>query len=419
MAPFAIQAALNIILLQVEASLQLWLSALSEALRRFIEAQLQNLGLECPLGATPLRLSAVSGSAESVANSRLTLFAELRHDPVTAAPAFATQVPTAEQLARELETCHAAMRSDLLTLVPVPPFGPTAPPIGVYGGVSFSQNALNQYAHVQWRQRAFQWETADPAEIQHLLRLVPANPFSRAVHRIHAWLAAPPRVELAEGAFGNLDHPLIVFFDDLRVCFQGIGPADGDFPGSTPMLELSANAKSKAAVILAGLTPGLVFDRGSIDADDPRAWSVADPNQLSLQVSAAWLNLVRAVATRLLTPWDAAAAITLPAMPPSWRRPIPATRPQQFFAVPGLGAFTPQDGYFEVLGQRRALHMIPAVRSLFIELVDGSVAPTLNILVGNTPTPGVPFTPVSITTMTCAQGAGLRVVIDQNFVIPP
>jgi hypothetical protein len=34
-----------------------------------------------------------------------------------------------------------------------------------------------------------------------------------------AWLAVPPRVELAEGGYANLDHPLITFFVDLHICF--------------------------------------------------------------------------------------------------------------------------------------------------------------------------------------------------------
>jgi hypothetical protein len=417
-APIAIVATLNIILAAVEQQLQAWLVALVAAVRALIETQLRNLGLECPLGATPLGLSAASGSAASTASSRLTLLAELRHDPATASHPYATQVPTAEQLARELETCHAVMRGDLLTPVPVPPFPPTPPPIGVYGGVTFSQNALNQYVDVHWRRRAFQWETSNPAEIQRFLRLVPANVFTRAVHRMHAWLAAPPRVELAEGGFVNLEPPLVVSFDDLRICFQGIGPADGDIPGTSSMLELSANARSRAAVVFDGLTPGLVFDLGSIEAADPRVWSVADPNNPSLAVSNVWLNFVLAVTSQLLRPWDAA-GIVAPVAPPAWRQPIPATRPQRFFGVGGAGILGPQDGYFEVLGRRRALYMIPAVRSLFLELVDGSVAPTLNILVGNTPVPGMTFTPVTITSMTCAQGAGLRLPIGAGLVIPP
>jgi hypothetical protein len=285
--------------------------------------------------------------------------------------------------------------------------------------VTFSQNALNQYVDVHWRRRAFQWETSNPSDIQRLLGVAPPNLFTRAVHRIHAWLAAPPRVELAEGGFANREHPLIVFFDDLRICFQGIGPADGDVPGNTSMLELSADAKAKAAVTFSGFTPGLVFDLTSIEAGDTRVWSVADPNNPSLQVSNAWLTFVLGVTARLLRPWDAAPAIAAPAAPPAWRQPIPATRPQRFFSVGGAGILGAQDGYFEVLGRRRALYMIPAVRSLFLELVDGFGAPTLNIALGNTPVAGMPFTPVTMTSMTCAQGSSLRATIGAGLVIPP
>jgi hypothetical protein len=398
-APFPIQWMINSVLIYLGVSFNAWLFALTEALRIAIYEQLRKLGGECPLAAEALKLRADSGGARSVSNSTLTLFAELKNDPDTAAASFMTQVPTATQLASDLRDCHAAMRSDLQT-----------PAVAVYGGVCLSQNALNHYAHARWRQRAYQWETSDPVAIQKLLNLAPVLRFGRAVHRMQAWLAAPPRVELAEGAFANRDHPLVVFFDDIRVCFQGIGPADGDFPGNTPMLELSVNAKAKAASIFEGIAPDLLYDLPSIEIDDSRVWDIADPNRLSLPVPTNINNFVRAIAAHLLESRDANGRILVPAAPLPWRNPIPSTRQQEFFRLAGFGALQPQDGYFEVLGRRRALFMLPAIRSLFLEFVNAPTSATLSILVG---------APVSLLSMTCPQAAGIRLTINTDWILPP
>jgi hypothetical protein len=423
-APAVIQGATNAILLAVQADLQtFWMAALTTALKLLLTDWLRNLGLECPLGATPLGLTAASGSAESFANSRLTLFAEMVHDPATPSHPFAVQVPTGETLARQLELCHGAMRSDLLAPVPPSPGKPPSPPpIGVYGGIALSQNAINQYADVQWRSGAFQWDTADGTDIAKLLALSPkvATLFPRSVHRIHAWLSASPRIELAEGGFANLDLPLVAYLDDLRICFQAIGPSDHDVPGNTPMLELSANASASAAVVLDGLTPRILFDRTTVAIDDERVWAIADPNLPMLQVVPSdWRALVLYVATSLLIGWDATNRPVVPAAPPPWHRPLPATAQQQLFAIGGKGGLAPQDGYFEQLASRRALYLLPAIRSQLLELVDGSGAPTLTSSVRPAMAGAPPPVPVTITNLTCAEGASLRIVFDSDAVIPP
>lgn len=410
-APFQIQWMINSVLSYLGVGFNAWLLALTEGIRVAISDQLRAMGIECPLAAQPLNLRADSGGARSVSNSTLTLFAELENDPDTAAAPFMTQVPTATQLASDLRNCHAAMRSDLQTPAPVvPPAMPVTPAVAAYGGICLSQNALNHYAHARWRQRAYQWETSNPAEILRLMNLAPPLTFARSVHRMHAWLAAPPRVEIAEGAFANRDHPLVVFFDDIRICFQGIGPADGDIPGNTPMLELSVNAKAKAAPIFEGVAPDLAYDLPSIEIDDARVWDIADPNRPALPVPTNIDNFVLAIATLLLRSRDANGRIIVTANPLPWRNPIPSTRPQEFFRLAAFGALQPQDGYFEVLGRRRTLFMLPAIRSLFLELVNAPTSATLSTLVG---------APVSLLGMTCPQAAGIRLRINPDWIIPP
>ena len=51
-----------------------------------------------------------------------------------------------------------------------------------------------------------------------------------------------PRVEIAEAALAAQDLPLAAFFDDLRICFQGLPPRNSDRLDSA-LFELSVNVK--------------------------------------------------------------------------------------------------------------------------------------------------------------------------------
>jgi hypothetical protein len=403
--PNVIQMFAETILASTGNALDLWADELASLVAKAIEDGLRGLGLECPLGADQLGLSAASGTAESATGSRLTLYAEMRQDPDTAGHAFATQVPTGDQVARVLEACHSAMRSDL-----TPPPPPSSP-IGVYGGLGLSQNALNHYAAAWWRRGYYQWETADQVVIAKLVAAVPPPAFAQVVSSIHAWSASCPRVEVAQASLEGLGPPLVVFFDDLRICFEGLGQSS-DSP-HMPLLELSASISVPATVTLGGqLVPDFAFYRGSIQVGDQRVWEAVDPNSVKGTTGPGWAPLVETVAYELLVGHDAATAVqALGAPAPAWRRPLPSGQPQRLFQWAGVGVLPPQDGYLELLGRRRVLYLLPAIRSELIEFVDGSGAPMLNTLLGTT------ASPVSITTMTCPQGASLRVNL--GFVIPP
>ena len=404
-APNAIQMFADTILASTGNALGGWADELASLVAKAIEGGLRGLGLECPLGADQLGLSAASGTAESATSSQLTLYAEVRQDPDTAGHAFATQVPTGDQVARVLEACHSAMRSDL-----TPPPPPSSP-IGVYGGLGLSQNALNHYAAARWRRGDYQWETADQVVIAKLVATVPPAAFAQVISSIHAWSASCPRVEVAQASLESLGPPLVVFFDDLRICFEGLGQSS-DSP-HLPLLELSASISVPATVTLGGqLVPDFAFYLGSIQPGDQRVWEAVDPNRVKGTTGPGWAPLVETVAYELLAGHDAATAVqALGAPAPAWRRPLPSGQPQRLFQWAGAGPLPPQDGYLELLGRRRVLYLLPAIRSELIEFVDGSRAPMLNTLLGTT------ASPVSITTMTCPQGASLRV--NFGFVIPP
>jgi hypothetical protein len=109
-----------------------------------------------------------------------------------------------------------------------------------------------------------------------------------------------------------------------------------------------------------------------------------------------------------------AAQLTDPPPPIAWTPPIPQGQPHELIHVEAAPPLTPQSVYLELLGRRRAVYLLPVVRTTLLELVDGSTAPTLNTLVG-----GMGVTPA---TMNCTQGATLRgafALALRDFVIPP
>ena len=72
----------------------------------------------------------------------------------------------------------------------------------------------------------------------------------------------------------------------------------------------------------------------------------------------------------------------------------------------------PQQFYMEMFARRKALYLLPAVDTALLELIDGSGAPLLNMIV--LPLAGAPGPlPTSLRAMTRAQGTALR-----NFLLP-
>jgi hypothetical protein len=387
------------------------LAVLAGELAKQLRDALRGQGLELPAHASETGLAAVSGSATSFQNSRLLLQAELTTDPATGSQPYATQVPDSSSLAAQLDQCHAVMRAS--TTPAVPPA-----PLALYAGLAPSQNALNHYMGARWRQGAFRAEFPLGAWLTRLLRLAPAGAFTATVVAVHAWSASCPRVEIAEGELAAQELPLVAFFDDLRICFEGLPPANSDRLEST-ICELSLNVRTPAAVTLAGpFIPRVLFSAKAADIEisDVRVGELVDPNQpvkaatTDLQL---WEPLATEVARAMFSEHDAA-QLTDPPPPIAWPTPIPHGKSHELVHIDATPPLTPQSVYLELLGRRRALYLLPVVRTTLLELVDGSTAPMLNTLVG-----GMGVTPA---TMTCPQGATLRGAFAAafgEFVIPP
>jgi hypothetical protein len=386
------------------------LNLLAQELAKRLTEALRGQGLELP-AASEFGLSAVSGSATSIQNSRLLLQAELTTDPATGSQPYATQVPDSSSLAAQLDQCHSVMRAS--TMPAVPPA-----PLALYAGLAPSQNALNHYLGARWRQGAFRAEYPLGAQLTRLLKLAPAGASQSTVVAVHAWSASCPRIEIAEAQLAAQELPLVAFFDDLRICFEGLPPPNSDRLEST-LWELSLNVRTPAAVTLAGpFIPRVLFDAdaAAIEISDVRVGELVDPNRpvkaatVDLQL---WEPLAKEVARAIFSEHDAA-QLTDPPPPIAWTPPIPQGRPHELVHVEAAPPLTPQSVYLELLGRRRAVYLLPVVRTTLLELVDGSTAPMLNMLVG-----GMGVTPA---TMNCPQGATLRGAFAstlRNFVIPP
>jgi hypothetical protein len=409
--PNAIDVAVAQVIAVLVNTMNGWIVLLATALAEALQKALRDQGLELPAASEPGVL-AVSGSTRSVPGSHLLLLAELTTDPATGSLPYATQVPGAESIAQQLEDCHTIRRAS------VAPTPPAPSPLALYAGLAPSQNALNHYVGARWRQRAFKADYPLGPALTHLLALAPAGAFPTSITAVHAWPASCPRIELAETALAAQELPLVAFFDDLRICFEALPPHNSDRL-DLPLFELSVNVKTPAAVTLAGpLIPRVLFDAraASIEISDIRVGEMVDPNQ---PVKAAnidlhlWEPLGKEVARVLLAEHDAG-SLTAPPLPLPWTPPIPLGQPHELVHIPQVPGLTPQAFYLELLGRRRAAYLLPVVRTALLELVDGSPAPTLNLLLATTG--------VSLSSMTCAQGATLRGAFAGalgRFVVPP
>src|SRR5262249_46477131 len=322
-------------------SLNLWVAAVGLAAAKALETNLRTQGLSFPFGAGDLGLTAVSGSARSAPSTSLTLMAEVGPTRVTSSLPYVTQVIPVDELATQLETSQAAMRNDILTST-MP-----APAADSYGAFGISQNALNYYIYSQWLQGLLACDITDSTTIAKLVNLLPAGTFGRSITRIHAWPAVSPRVEVAEQALIAQQRPLLVTMDDVRVCFEALGPWTNDIRQPTVVGELIANLKVAATLTLEWpLVPKLRVDSRASQIVDQRVWEVMDPNQPpgTSTATAQWDRFVAAIGNLMLAPYDAA-AIRLPPTPFTWRNPVPAGMPQGLMPSIQAPPLVPQSLY--------------------------------------------------------------------------
>ena len=120
-------------------------------------------------------------------------------------------------------------------------------------------------------------------------------------------------------------RPLVVYFDDIRACFEASSLAirGGKI---VPAWELSFNAKTTATIALDWpLAFRLLADIGphAIEPCDTRTWEFVDLNVSDVMAAhpgPQWTELANALTHRLLRPLDAARGPGRPRAPPAVRR---------------------------------------------------------------------------------------------------
>ena len=120
---------------------------------------------------------------------------------------FVTQAADADTVRRDLQTCHAVMRSDLAR----PPGSITAG-AGVYAGMGVNQNALNHYVFVHWIQGDYNIDISDAADLVRIAALAPPGTFVTVLTRVHAWPAScEASLNTSQAMFGGRLSSKIVF----------------------------------------------------------------------------------------------------------------------------------------------------------------------------------------------------------------
>lgn len=386
----------------------LWLPLVAAATAAALESTLRSQGFNFPLAAEQMGIQAVDGSAHSTAGASLTLVADVAPRQMSSSQPYVTQVPTSAMVSRQLEVIHMLMRTALNPQPTMPPPPGPGPVITVanYAAIALSQNALNYYIFSRWLAGDYEVAITDPAAIAQIIALAPANSFPGAITRIHAWPAVTPRVEVAEESLASLGRPVMLFLDDVRVCFETTtfsGISSHFTPTQVANAELSFNCKTTATVTLSWpMVVNVLVDEKSSTDSEVRVWDFTDINQLNIAAtvpSSAWSALAAAIAALMLASESASGVLPF-ANPPAWPRPIPGGLAEEFAPDHPSLRPTPEVFYMEILGRRRALFLPTGLSSSLLELVDGSGAPTLNAILGTTG--------VTMSTMTCAQGNKLR-----------
>jgi hypothetical protein len=394
-----------------------WLSPIAGQAAKGVQDALRSAGFELPVSGTQTGLTAVGGSAMSQPGSLLQLAADVQPVQNVAVQPYVSQVATSSEITTELTNLHVAMRT-ALNPQPTPPTTPATVTVGTYVGLGLSQNVLNYYVYVQWLQKRFEVVNGDPALIAKLLQVAPPGLFQRVPKQVHLWPASPPRVETTPSGIASGVRPLVVFFDDVRACFElPFLSTGGDNTNVIGGWELSFNLKTTGTITFSW---PLVFDvvldgkATSFAPSDERSWEFADTNVLNVmgQVAPGALEPMVDVLAGLFLSAVSAAPVTAPPAARPWPRPLIAMQQEILKSVPPSALVGAQTFYMEILHRRKALFVLTAADTALMELVDGSGAPTLNAVLVGLAVLAMGST-VTVRTMTCAQGKALA-----KFLLP-
>lgn len=400
----------------------LWLPVFAEEFRKAMEDGLRRAGLQLPVRGRQLGLRCVAGGATSDVNGLLRLRADVRPIADSALQPYITQVATAERIESELIRDHLDMRRDLNPQATALPGTPDIIDVGTYLGLGLSQNVLNYYLFSQWAEGDFETATGNPAIITDLMALAPRNLFQRIPLRVHMWAATPPRVETMPSEIVAGVRPLLVFFDDVRACFELETPGR---PGERPFSgswELSFNLKALASIAVGfPFAFRIEIDRGvrAIEFSDNRTWEFVDPNVFDVmnQFPQGSLDAFADGLGRLFLRRVSAEILGRPPAPRPWGRRTIAMQQEVLESVPANFFIPEQQVYLELLHRRKVLNVLPAVDSLLLQLIDGSGAPRLNGLLRTLQVLDANAT-VTAATMDCSQGDALRTTVVPALGLP-
>jgi hypothetical protein len=393
----------------------LWLPVFTEEFRKALERGLREAGLQLPVLGKQLGLTCVGGGATSSVDGLLTLRADVEPSANSALQPYVTQVATAREIESELARDHLVMRRDLNPLATATPGTPNIITVGTYLGLGLSQNVLNYYSFSQWADGDFEAAIEDLSVIG---SLTPRDLFQRLPHRVHIWAATPPRIETAPVEIVAGGRPLLVFFGDVRACFQ-FDRDDRPLGG----WELSFNLKTGASIAV-----GWPFafrieidgkSRAAIEFSDNRTWEFVDSNVLDVmnRRPPGSLDGIAEALGRFFLQQISAPILNGPPAPRRWGRRTIAMQQEIAESVPANARMAVQQFYFELLHRRKALNILPAVDTMLLELIDGSGAPTLQGILRSFNVLG-PSATVTALTMNCAQGDVLRQIVVPTLGLP-
>lgn len=418
--PNPIAALVDTLAAAIGNAVDAWGALLADQLAQALQTQLRQQGLHFPVAGRQNELRAVDGLATSSAGGLLELQVELAPPQGIALTPWATQVPRPASVTDRLVALHLSMRRELNPQPPAPPGPGPVLTVGSFAGLALSQNAINQYLFSQWLQRRFEVTVTDPRLVAAFWRSSP-HLFARAPQRVHLWPATPPRAELAAGGLARGAAPLVVFFDDVRVCFEtSAGVVEAGNPPSGSW-ELAFNFSAPAQVDLAW---PFVFSLALDPAPapplnlEPGTWEFVDHNdaRVMARVTTADLEKMATLAAQLLVGPHARTVAPPVGTVPAWTAPLVSAR-QALLPIPASPSpLRDQAIYLELLAHRKTAYLLPGVWVTLLELIDGSGAPSLQFLLGLAGAPQ-PITG-SVLGMTAAQGAALRAYLAPRLRLP-
>ncbi|MEQ1503839.1 MAG: hypothetical protein ABMB14_16480, partial [Myxococcota bacterium] len=371
-----------------------WRSVVLTLVAAELQRTLRGLGLQLPVAGGQLGLHAVNGGASSEAGILLTLWADVRPVAGVAAQPMVTQTERVARVEPQLRGAHLALWGATHPM-------PAGPPVGTYVGLGISQNTLNYQLFARWRTGGFEASITDPATLTALTASAPPGLLQRVPSRIHLWSATPPRVEVSMGGLIAGASPLVVFFDDVRACAEVIRAVPA-IDGVAPAWELSFNLVVDATVVLGWpFAFDLLLDDRRVRPIDARTFELVDPAR-PMVMSGLPAGALEVLAAPMIR-WFLGGRVGRPGAPtnpPGWGRPLPAIQqlvaPEATLPPPNLE----QSVYLEILAHRRTMYLLPAIRNVLFELVDGSPGAFLNSVLTTPPT----APPVTLATLTGAQG---------------